>query len=645
MAQVKALGKSKRLARHEEDTELQMSFKAVLKGCSVTLEAVQLELYKLKPANNSQDSTWTSNMKTSSKERYLWDENTMQALGEQLKGQRSALQLLLKHMRSEESQFDLNQVLQRRTPSPHHQRHHEPLYSDSDDEVYDADSIFEYPIGEPTTSSIDDDILKPRVYQRVAVSSEPPVPISSLLIPSAAIGTQEVPPTNNRHSLFARNQTTLNWTRAVAGEAHDTASPPRQQSHESFRPIDETEVCYTESIFGEDEPVEEPITGSITRQEPHSPFNSSYEIKDCYTEEILIFDEPVDEPNQISSEDVISSPLPPDPFSYLALNTALTSTPSSPDGPQRNGQQDGMEEGAIESIQVDIVELTGEVQLTESRPIYDGPYSAVYRGRWNSEEVAVKVIRTAGTLAKTRRKLRRESETWATLRHPNILLMYGLCLDDWFGEYGALISPWCSQDSAADYLKQLWDNPGERIRLLFEVAQGVNYLHSHKPIVVHGDLKPANILVDSKGTAKLCDFGVIRLIKEEVNTGTTSTTVHTGTTRYLSKELVVAEHPIPTLASDCYALGCVALEFAYLQPPYANHKTTWNILKDISNDLPPARRFAGANDYPGHCILWDLLEACWKLEPEARPSAWLICVPLAIHGGLMVEALEMYGPS
>ncbi|KAG8749029.1 hypothetical protein FRC14_001746 [Serendipita sp. 396] len=79
---------------------------------------------------------------------------------------------------------------------------------------------------------------------------------------------------------------------------------------------------------------------------------------------------------------------------------------------------------------------------------------------------------------------------------------------------------------------------------------------------------------------------------------------------------------MPTPASDYHASGCVALEFASLQPPYANHKTTWNILKDINNDLPPARRFNSANDYPGHCIPWDLLEACWRLNPK----------PVLLHG-------------
>jgi serine/threonine protein kinase len=70
-----------------------------------------------------------------------------------------------------------------------------------------------------------------------------------------------------------------------------------------------------------------------------------------------------------------------------------------------------------------------------------------------------------------------------------------------------------------------------------------------------------NILIDDGGTPKLCDFGLVRVYLEEGNTGMTTTTVHTGTERYLAYELFMAEKDaIPTTASDIYATGCIGLE-------------------------------------------------------------------------------------
>ncbi|KAG8830433.1 hypothetical protein FRC17_004884 [Serendipita sp. 399] len=286
-----------------------------------------------------------------------------------------------------------------------------------------------------------------------------------------------------------------------------------------------------------------------------------------------------------------------------------------------------------------ILELTGQVHIIQRESVYQGPYSTVYKGIWCNEAVAVKVIRAAGTLKTTRRKLRRETEIWAKLRHPNILPMYGLCLDDQW-EYGALISPWCINGKSSDYLYGLVDKPEERIRLLTEVAKGTEFLHAREPIIVHGDLKPANVLIDGQGTARICDFGLIRIIQEEVDTGMTTTTPHTGTTRYLSRELLTGETPAPTLASDCHALGCIILEFAYLKLPYASHQTVWKIQTEINNREPPCMRLKGVDGHDGHNLLWNLLEACWDLDPDSRPASAAILNYLLAHGDVMIEALS-----
>jgi serine/threonine protein kinase len=80
------------------------------------------------------------------------------------------------------------------------------------------------------------------------------------------------------------------------------------------------------------------------------------------------------------------------------------------------------------------------------------------------------------------------------------------------------------------------------------------------------------VLVDN-GVALLCDFGLLRLVHDSAPTGMTTTSSHTGTTRYLSYELVSrkdddaeepddekSENTKPTTASDVYALACIGVQ-------------------------------------------------------------------------------------
>jgi serine/threonine protein kinase len=111
------------------------------------------------------------------------------------------------------------------------------------------------------------------------------------------------------------------------------------------------------------------------------------------------------------------------------------------------------------------------------------------------------------------------------------------------------------------------------------VIAGVHYLHTYSPIIVHGDLKPVssirlnkgilnteaalkgNILIDDELNARICDFGIARLLAEEGTSGFTTTSEHTGTERYLSYELILSDElSAPTTASDVYALACIGLE-------------------------------------------------------------------------------------
>ncbi|KAG8814891.1 hypothetical protein FRC17_000935 [Serendipita sp. 399] len=225
----------------------------------------------------------------------------------------------------------------------------------------------------------------------------------------------------------------------------------------------------------------------------------------------------------------------------------------------------------------ELTDLTGRVEILTTRPAFDGTYSNVYRGEYDGQT-----------------KILRERGIWGAFNHPNILPLIGYAEgDERFEPFGALVSPWCINGDAAKFLEERGPSLSlaQRIALWEGVVKGVDYLHNFDPIVVHGDLKPANILLDGSGNPLICDFGLARLILEEGGSGTTTTTAHTGTERYLAYELVVSDDIItPTVASDIHALGCIGLDFIFLQRPYSHRKNNahGHIYFDIRQGVPPA---------------------------------------------------------
>ncbi|PVF94367.1 kinase-like protein [Serendipita vermifera] len=255
-----------------------------------------------------------------------------------------------------------------------------------------------------------------------------------------------------------------------------------------------------------------------------------------------------------------------------------------------------------------------------------GGYADVYQTSWKGWNVAVKVIMPVNHLKAMRRKICREATIWLGLRHPNILPLLGFVKDEDFEPFGGFVSPWCKYGNSDQYLEQhggslLFES---RMRLWADTIKGVVYLHSQKPPLVHGDIKPANVLIDEFGVPKLCDFGLSKILHEDPNTttGLTTTTAHTGTSRYLAIELVDSNIIItPTLKSDVWALGCVGLKFLFSIEPYSNrpHNLQGQIFEDIRKGIPPAM-FSESLDN-NSSFTARLIQGCWVAFPELRPDA------------------------
>ena len=129
-------------------------------------------------------------------------------------------------------------------------------------------------------------------------------------------------------------------------------------------------------------------------------------------------------------------------------------------------------------------------------------------------------------------------------------------------------------------------DPFARIELFLQVAGAV--AHAHAKLIVHRDLKPSNILVRPDGQVKLLDFGVGKLLEEDVGRQSTLTgTASALTPEYAAPEQVRGE--VVTTAADIYALGVLLYTLLTGRHPTSDHcRTAADHLRALL-DRDPAR--------------------------------------------------------
>ncbi|HEX2834694.1 MAG TPA: serine/threonine-protein kinase [Thermoanaerobaculia bacterium] len=170
------------------------------------------------------------------------------------------------------------------------------------------------------------------------------------------------------------------------------------------------------------------------------------------------------------------------------------------------------------------------------------------------QRAALKLIRAHLDSEHVRRRFVEERQILAQLNHPNIArLLDGGETDDGVpflvmeAVEGVPITEHCASRNAS---------LAERLRLFITVCHAVHFAHTQ--LVVHRDLKPGNILVDAKGTVKLLDFGIAKLIAPGASTLLTREGELALTPDYASPEQLRGE-PVAT-STDVYSLGAVLFE-------------------------------------------------------------------------------------
>jgi hypothetical protein len=164
---------------------------------------------------------------------------------------------------------------------------------------------------------------------------------------------------------------------------------------------------------------------------------------------------------------------------------------------------------------------------------------------------AVKVLQGLAPDPDTVARFRREAQSIARMRHPNIVNVFD------FGEFEGtpyMIVEFVEGGSLSSKVKSGPLEPAIALAYLHGIASALDYAHSRG--IVHRDIKPANVLLGPDNSPILADFGLAKLMESSSIKSLTGVT--TGTPAYMAPEQVTGHQVGP--ASDLYSLAVIAYE-------------------------------------------------------------------------------------
>jgi serine/threonine protein kinase len=275
-----------------------------------------------------------------------------------------------------------------------------------------------------------------------------------------------------------------------------------------------------------------------------------------------------------------------------------------------------------------------DIKINEHVKAKRGGTSTVYQVDWKGKQYAMKRPNFVDCMTERQEKLfLRELESQASLRHPNCVGVFAVCLEQ---NHVFIMMEWmhggslwerlqqtqekrlaAQQGSAASASGALVLSDRMRVAIARDVCDGLQYMHSKG--LVHGDIKSLNILLDKDNSAKLCDFGC-SVVRNFTTSGTIlarSISAGGGTPAWAAPE-ILCEGKQHTFQTDIYALGIVMWELLTCKQPHESLSKDQIYGKLKSNDRPPIPDSI-PTDFPQEFVV--MMKRCWDEDPELRPSA------------------------
>lgn len=225
--------------------------------------------------------------------------------------------------------------------------------------------------------------------------------------------------------------------------------------------------------------------------------------------------------------------------------------------------------------------------------IGSGAFATVWQAKWKEQTVVIKGIDYSGEfdffLCKN------EMELMKSFDHPNIVKFYGYNAQSKLSSVFNIVMEYMNKGDLLTYIEHKNNIDWEpKIKIMFGITNAVVYLHHKK--ILHCDIKPKNVLLNSNGGAKLCDFGLSKKV------GVEDKILIRGTRNYLPPEVLKGKEN--TKKSDIYSLGITLFQVLTWSDRYSIPTTVKNLIPESC----PAKTFKK-------------IEECMNDNPDKRPRA------------------------
>ena len=214
----------------------------------------------------------------------------------------------------------------------------------------------------------------------------------------------------------------------------------------------------------------------------------------------------------------------------------------------------------------------------------NGGTSIVYKGRdiLLNRLVTIKILREQyANDEQFVRRFRHEAQAVACLSHPNIVSIYDVVFDE---DSHYLVMEYVEGCSLREYIEKNGLLPMElSLRIAAQLLSALEHAHEHH--VIHRDIKPHNILLDTNLNVKVTDFGIAVAISDITQTYNKEVM---GSVHYMSPEQVKGNKV--TEASDIYSAGVVLYELLTGIQPFQGENAIGVAMQHIQGDILPPHK-------------------------------------------------------
>mmetsp|Transcript_113391 Transcript_113391/g.293575 ORF Transcript_113391/g.293575 Transcript_113391/m.293575 type:complete len:826 (+) Transcript_113391:56-2533(+) len=266
-----------------------------------------------------------------------------------------------------------------------------------------------------------------------------------------------------------------------------------------------------------------------------------------------------------------------------------------------------------------------QLKLAPHAALGEGSFGVVVAGVFQSTPVAVKVPQSDPEKGQVTGHLN-ELRVLRRVRHPNIVIFFGALIDTSQHEI-ALILELVQGQSLQDFAPSPAASDVNRYQVLSGISRALHYLHGQIPAIVHGDLKPSNVMVETIGSAavvraKLLDFGLSRVRSHHAKP-------LGGTLSWMAPEVIASKdrkYLTPNPAADVFSLGRM-MHFTITGKSALAGVSHYALMRMARKRQLPKLDWTGNSTLTSLCS--KLVSRCTLVNPAERWGMADVCAELA----------------